>query len=161
MRRKMLLLKALKHAALILSAPCMTVAAANSQKCDSSNSCHPKSFLELGSWVFSSDPKLTARCDGYQVLVVYANGTDMLFLDESARPRTGTIPAAEQGMSFGEFNFYHADYEIEAVSCEVLTSEKMQVSGVASSVDDDSRFRFSIVADTVERSYTYEDTRHK
>jgi hypothetical protein len=161
MRRQKPSFKVLECAALLLSVPCMTVAAADSQECGSSKPFHPDSFLEFGEWVFSANPKLIARCDGYQVLVVYANGTDMLFLDETARPRTEAAHAAEQGMSFGEFNFYHAAYDIEAVSCEVLSPDKVQVAGAASSHHDDSSFRFRIVADTAQRSYTYEDTKPK
>jgi hypothetical protein len=159
MNRTKSLLQVLQRAALLLTIPGMTVCAADSAECEPSESCHPPSFLEFGSWVFSADPELIARCDGYQVLVVYANGTDMLFLDESARPRAGGGPAAEQGMSFWQFNFYDADFDIEAVSCEVLGSDKVQISGTASASDDDSRFQFRIVADTAQRSHTYEDSR--
>jgi len=159
MRREKCSLKVLKLVALLLSVSCVTVVASDSQECGASALCHPDSFLEFGSWVFE-DPKLIARCDGYQVLVVYANGTDMLFLDESARSTIGAAHAAEQGMSFGEFNYYHAAYDIKAVSCEVLSPEKVQVSGAASS-HDDSSFSFRIVADTAQRSYTYEDTKPK
>lgn len=162
MRREKRSSRVLKRVAFLLSVPCVTVVASDSQECGASALCHPDSFLAFGSGVFAANPKLIARCDGYQVLVVYANGTDMLFLDESARPRIGTAhDAAEHGMSFGEFNFYHAAYDIEAVSCEVLSPDKVQVSGTASSHHDDSSFRFRIVADTAQRSYTYEDTKPK
>src|SRR5262245_47906697 len=120
MRREKRMLEVLKRVALLLSVPCVTVMASESQECGESTPCHPDSFLEFGSWVFTADPEIVARCDGYQVVVVFANGTDMLFLDESARPRSGVTDAAEQGMSFGEFNFYEADNDIEAVSCEVI-----------------------------------------
>ena len=133
--------------------PCVAVAASECKAAD----CHPDSFLEFGSWVFEN-PKLVARCDGYQVLVVFANGTDMLFLDESARLRDGATRSFQQGMAFGEFNFYHASYEIEGVSCEVLSSGEVRIAGAASD-DDGASFRFRIVADTTRRSYTYEDTK--
>jgi hypothetical protein len=161
MRREKRSFRVLKHVAFLLSVPCVTAAASDSQECGASALCHPDSFLEFGSWVFTANPKLIARCDGYQVLVVYANGTDMLFLDESARPRIGTTHGPEHGMSFGEFNFYHAAYDIEAVSCEVLSPDKVQIAGTASDHHDDSSFRFRIVADTAQRSYTYEDTKPK
>jgi hypothetical protein len=136
----------------------MTAAASDSEECAASAPCHPESFLEFGSWVFEQ-PKLIARCDGYQVLVVYANGTDMLFLDESAKPRRGAKYPEEQGMSFGEFNFYHAAYDIETVSCEAVGTDQVQISGSASSHDEDGSFRFRILVDTKQRSYTYEDSR--
>jgi hypothetical protein len=138
----------------------MAAGASDSPECSSSAPCHPDSFLEFGSWVFEN-PKLVSRCDGYQVLVVFANGTDMVFLDESSRLRHDASAPAEQGMAFGEFNFYHAAYEIETVSCEVLPSGKVEVVGSASDYDDGSSFRFRIVADPAQRSYTYEDTRSK
>lgn len=152
MRREKRLWKIPNGVAFLIFISCVTVGASDSPECEVSTRCHPDSFLEFGPWVFTADPKLIARCDGYQVLVVYANGTDMLFLDES------TVSASEQGMSFGEFNFYHAANDIEAVSCDVLSPDKLQVSGRASSHHDDSSFQFRIVVDTAKRSYTYEDT---
>ncbi|MBB6092907.1 hypothetical protein HNQ60_001785 [Povalibacter uvarum] len=127
------------------------------EECNASSPCQPASFLKFGSWVLQS-AKLIARCDGYQAIAVHANGTDMLFLDESARPAPGATRAAEQGMPFGEFNEYHAAYDIESVSCDVLDQGKVKISGTASNHHDDSKFQFRIVADTTRRTYTYEDT---
>jgi hypothetical protein len=132
------------------------IASADSQECTESAPCHPHSFLEFGPWVLEH-PKFVTHCDDYQVLVVSANGTDMLFLDETAHPRIGKDQLVEHGMSFGEFNFYEASYQIETVSCKVIGPDKVQVSGAASS-DDNSNFRFVIVVDTAQRSYTYRDT---
>ena len=152
MRRENQLWAPAASLAFLLSISCPTIALSDSPECEAPTRCHPESFLEFGPWVFAANPKLVARCDGYQVLVVYANGTDMLFLDES------TVAASERGMSFGEFNFYHAAYDIEAVSCEVLSPDRVQVSGTASNHHDDSIFQFRIIVDAAGRSYTYQDT---
>jgi hypothetical protein len=74
MRREKWSLNVLERVALLLSVPCVMVTASEAQECGEPNHCHPDSFLEFGSWVFTADPAMIARCDGYQVLVVKAHG---------------------------------------------------------------------------------------
>lgn len=99
-----------------------------------------------------------ARCGDYRILVVYGNGTDMLFMDKLAPARNESTLAAEDGISFREFNAYEQSSQIEDVSCKLISPARLRITGKAHSFHSEKSFRFTIVVDTAKRSYTYDDT---
>lgn len=99
-----------------------------------------------------------ARCGDYRVFVVYGNGTDMLFMDRLVPVQNESTYAAEDGMSFSEFNTYEDSTQIEAVACHLLAPTKVKITGRAHSFHSERTFRFTLTVDVAKRSHTYEDT---
>ena len=101
------------------------------------------------------------RCGDYRVFVVYANGTDMLFMDRLVPVQNESTFAAEGGMSFSEFNSYEESSQIEDVSCQLLEPARLQITGQAHSFHTGKALRFTLIVDVAKRSYTYADTQPK
>ncbi|HEX5045551.1 MAG TPA: hypothetical protein VFX89_00390 [Gammaproteobacteria bacterium] len=110
-----------------------------------------------GPGIFPAITRLV-RCGDYRVLVVYAAGTDLLFLDKLVPADNESTLAATDGLSFAELNYYEASNRIERVSCEKSGPRELRIAGSAFDGQENERFEFSIVVDTVERSYTYART---
>ena len=102
-----------------------------------------------------------ARCGDYRVFVVYGNGTDMLFMDRLVPVQNESTFAAEDGMSFSEFNSYEQSIQIKEVSCQLLGLARLRITGRAHSFHTEKSFRFTLVVDVAKRSHTYEDTQPK
>lgn len=100
-----------------------------------------------------------ARCGAYRVFVVYANGTDMLFLDKLSPTADGVALAPTRGMPFAEFNVYEASNLIDTIHCEVVGPQTVHISGQAVGLHADQKFRFAIKVDTATQCYTYQDNR--
>jgi hypothetical protein len=102
-----------------------------------------------------------ARCEDYRVFVVHGNGTDMLFMDRLVPVQNESTFAAEDGMSFSEFNSYEESIQIKDVSCQLLGPARLQITGQAHSFHTEKTFRFTLVVDVAKRSHTYQDTQPK
>ena len=110
-----------------------------------------------GPGIFPAITQLV-RCGDYRVLVVYAAGTDLLFLDKLVPADNESTLAATDGLSFEELNYYEASNQIESVSCKEAGPRELRITGSALDGQADKRFEFSIVVDTGKRSYAYSDT---
>jgi hypothetical protein len=113
-----------------------------------------------GPGIFPAITKLVT-CGDYRVFVVYGNGTDMLFADKIVPASNESTYAAEDGISFAEFNFYEQSVSIRKVSCKLLGPTKYRVVGKVVSGHADRSFGFTIVVDAAARTYTYKDTLRK
>ena len=110
--------------------------------------------------IFPAITKLV-RCGDYRVLVVYANGTDLLFMDRLVTTQNESTYATEDGMSFSEFNHYEESIEINEVSCRLVEPQKVRITGRAHSAHSEQNFRFILTVDVGNRTHTYEDTQRK
>ena len=119
-----------------------------------------EAVAKYGPGLFPAITRLT-RCGDYRVFVVYGNGTDMLFMDKLVATQNESTFAAEDGMSFEEFNSYEESTTIRDVSCGLVGPTKLRIVGKAHSFHSDKSFRFTIVVDTARRSHTYADTQPK
>jgi hypothetical protein len=107
-----------------------------------------------GPGIFPAITQLV-RCGDYRVLIVYAAGTDLLFMDRLVLANNESTMAATDGLSFAELNYYEASNQIETVSCAEPARGELRITGRAVDGQDDTRFEFSIVVDTVKHSYVY------
>ena len=64
--------------------------------------------------------------------------------------------SAEDGISFGEFNYYESSNDINAVSC-VGVDDRVNITGEAYDFHSSKTFSFSINYDRVAKSYEYRD----
>ena len=90
------------------------------------------------------------------MLVVWAAGTDMLFLDRLEPRDNGSTYSAEDGVSFSEFNYYESDNELKEISCKLL-EHIVEISGMGFDFHREARFVFSISLDTTSKTYKYHD----
>lgn len=144
----------LERISILAAMACSTLAATAAVACDQR---FQDSFIPYGPGLFSAATNLT-RCGDYRVFVVYANGTDNLFMDRIVPTANESSLVAKDGMPFAEFNHYEASTEIESVTCKVLGRDRLQITGQAHSFHTDKSFRFAIDIDAAKRCYTYEDT---
>ena len=107
-----------------------------------------------GPGIFPAITQLV-RCGDYRMLVVHAAGTDLLFMDKLVRVNNESTFAATDGLSFAELNYYEESNEIESVACAESGPGELRITGRAIDFQEDKRFRFSIVVDTVKHSYAY------
>jgi len=110
-------------------------------------------------------PGITAlkSCDTFRVMAVYANGEDMLFLDEVKPDKAAdeSTNRVTRVMSFAEFNTYHADVSIDSFSCKSTGPASLLIAGAADDVEDGvhHKYHFEIHVDTKLWRYRYMDDR--
>ncbi|HEX5048668.1 MAG TPA: hypothetical protein VFX89_16270 [Gammaproteobacteria bacterium] len=144
-----------KRATIYAVSACACLATADSCAEEKASFQFEEAFALYGPGIFPAITQV-ARCGDYRVLVVYGNGTDMLFLDKLVRVDNESTFAATDGFSFREFNFYEDSNQIESVSCKEAGPGELRIVGRAYSFHSEKHYDFSIVMDTARQSYTFE-----
>src|ERR1044071_1618534 len=129
---------------IFVSAMCAVLTAPASYADASGQGDFAEAVAADGPGVFPAITQLV-RCGDYRVLVVYAAGTDLLFLDKLVLANNESTMAATDGLSFAELNQYEASNQIESVSCAESGRGELRITGRVIDGQDDKHFQFSIV----------------
>jgi hypothetical protein len=108
-----------------------------------------------GLWLFQAT-KSIARCGDYRVLVAYAAGSDMLFLDRLLLHDNESTYVAVDGISIRELNYYEMQNSLSAVRCTLRGGSLLITGQLLDGMDNDAKpVQFSITYDPTTKRYSY------